>query len=191
MKRAPAILPVIFAMFVLLFTVSARGAPSRTDALAIPANPVPPPAPEQPLPFSHRQHVGNLKLDCRACHTNPEPGKEMTFPATSVCMSCHAAIAADKPAIQKLMEYAKSAQPIPWVRVYVLLPGVTWTHRKHLQSAVDCESCHGSVAKLPAMREMTAITSMASCISCHQSRQVSTKCDTCHAWPKLEKSSSQ
>jgi hypothetical protein len=185
MKGIRGICPVLFAVFVLLFAVSVRGEQSRTSALAVPANPAPPPAPEQPLPFSHQQHVGRLRLDCRTCHTNPEPGKQMTFPATSVCMSCHVTIATDKPAIQKLMKYAKSDQPIPWVRVYTLLPGVTWTHRKHLQSAVDCESCHGSVGKLPGMREMTAITSMASCISCHQTRQVSTECDICHAWPKL------
>jgi hypothetical protein len=174
---------IVIAVLVLLSTGSVRGEPSTTTALAVPANPAPHPAPEQPVPFGHRQHAVSLHLDCRTCHTNPEPGKQMTFPATSVCMGCHAAIATDKPDIKKLTEYAKSDQPIPWVRVYTLLPGVSWTHRKHLQSNVHCESCHGSVGELAAMREMTAVTSMASCISCHQIRHASVQCVTCHAWP--------
>ena len=174
---------IVIAVLALLFTGSVRGEPSTTTALAVPANPAPHPAPEQPVPFSHQQHVARLHLACRTCHTNPEPGNQMAFPATLVCMGCHVAIAADEPDIKKLTEYAKSDQPIPWVRVYTLLPGVTWTHRKHLRSNVRCESCHGSVGELTAMREMTAVTSMASCISCHQIRHVSVQCVTCHTWP--------
>ena len=99
-------------------------------------------------------------------------------------MGCHTAIATDKPAIQKLTAYANSGEPIPWVRVYTVLPGVTWTHRKHVQAGVKCESCHGSVGELAAMQELSAVTSMASCIGCHQKRQVSDECVTCHAWPR-------
>jgi hypothetical protein len=175
--------PLVIAVLMLLFTGPVPGEPATTTALAVPANPAPHAAPEQPVPFSHQQHVVSLHLGCRTCHTNPEPGKQMAFPAVSVCMGCHAAIATEKPGIKKLTEYAKSDQPIPWVRVYTLLSAVSWTHRNHLQSNVQCESCHGSVGALPAMREMTAVTSMASCISCHQSRHVSVQCVTCHAWP--------
>jgi hypothetical protein len=174
---------VEIVVLALLVTGSLRSEPTIGATLAVPANPAPHPAPEQPLPFSHQQHAGTLHLECRTCHINPEPGTQMTFPATSVCMSCHIAIAGDKPSIKRLTKYAESDQPIPWLRVYTLLPGVTWAHRPHLQSHVQCESCHGSVRELPEMREMTAVTSMASCISCHQIRHVSVQCVTCHAWP--------
>jgi hypothetical protein len=183
--------PIVVAVLVLSFTGTVRGEQSPTAALTVPVNSAPHPAPEQPLPFSHRQHVASLHLDCRACHTNPEPGKQMTFPETSICMGCHAAIATGEPAIKKLTEYVSSGQPIPWVRVYTVLPGVTWTHRKHLQSGLKCESCHGSVGELPDMQEMSAATSMASCIGCHQSRHASAQCVTCHAWPKPAPLSSQ
>ncbi len=175
--------PIVVAVLALTFTGSVRGEPSPTAGLAVPVNPAPHPAPVQPLPFSHRQHVAGLHLDCRTCHINPDPGKLMTFPQASVCMGCHAAMATGEPAIEKLAEYARSGRPIPWTRVYTVLPGVTWTHRKHLQSGVKCESCHGLVGELPAMQEISAVTSMASCIGCHQSRHVSAQCSICHAWP--------
>jgi hypothetical protein len=139
-------------------------------------------APTQPLPFSHKTHVSR-GLQCRQCHTNPEPGAQMTFPATSTCMTCHANIAKDRPAIQKLADFAKSGEPIPWVRVYRVTPGVTWTHRKHLEAGMQCAMCHGNVAALDAMAETTAVTSMASCISCHSAHKAGTTCQTCHAWP--------
>jgi len=32
-------------------------------------------APEQPLPFSHKTHAGTMKVACKMCHTNPDPGE--------------------------------------------------------------------------------------------------------------------
>ena len=156
--------------------------PAASVGAAVQANLAPHPAPEQPLPYSHKTHVG-MGLACPVCHVNPESGKEMTFPNTATCMSCHASLVADRPAIQKLAEYAHSKQAKPWVRVYKLLPGVTWSHRKHLEAGVPCETCHGAVGNLEIMSEITAITGMASCISCHQARRVSAACNVCHAWP--------
>lgn len=150
--------------------------------LEVPENLAPHPAPEQPLPYSHKTHVSG-GLDCRTCHTNPQPGNQMTFPAVATCVGCHKTIAKDRPAIMKLAEYAKSGQPVPWVRVYQVTPGVTWTHRKHLQAGLECMNCHGDVAQLERMSQTTAVTSMASCISCHQSHNANTVCQTCHAWP--------
>ena len=150
---------------------------------AVRANLAPHPAPEQPLPYSHKTHVG-MGMPCQLCHTHPPPGEQMTFPATSTCMSCHATTATDRPSIKKLTKYANSKQPIPWVRVYKVLPGVTWTHRKHVEAGVQCETCHGSIGKLEAMSATTAVTGMASCISCHQARGASAACSVCHAWPK-------
>jgi hypothetical protein len=176
----------IFSMIAVAFVLPAMGAvlaqQPAAAILTVPANLAPHPAPEQPLPYSHKTHVG-LGLACRLCHVNPAPGKEMTFPATSICMNCHAKVVTDRPAIKKLAMYAHSKQPIPWVRVYKVLPGVTWTHRKHLEAGVQCQSCHGAVGDLQAMSETTAVTAMASCIGCHQARSVSAGCTVCHAWP--------
>lgn len=139
-------------------------------------------APQQPLPYSHKTHVA-LGLRCGQCHSNPDPGAQMTFPAATTCMMCHNTIAKDRPAIVKLAEFAASSQPIPWVRVYRITPGVTWTHRKHLQAGMQCVMCHGDVAQLAAMAQTTSVLAMASCIGCHQAHNANTACATCHAWP--------
>ena len=60
--------------------------------------------PVQPLPFSHKDHAGTLKLQCKMCHPSPDPGESMTIAPPSVCMQCHSAIKADSPAIQKLAQ---------------------------------------------------------------------------------------
>src|ERR1700674_6129394 len=82
----------------------------------VPDNPSPHPAPEQPIPYSHKQHLA-FGLKCQECHTNPDPGKLMTFPDTAKCMQCHVTIAKDEPSIQKIALYATSNQHIPWGRV--------------------------------------------------------------------------
>jgi hypothetical protein len=145
----------------------------------VPDNPSPHPAPEQPLPYSHKQHLA-FGLECKACHANPDPGKLMTFPETSKCMQCHATIAKEKPAIQKLAAFAASQEPIPWVRVYRVLTGVEWTHRAHLAAGVKCETCHGAVAEMAAMSEVTSVTTMYSCLNCHELNHAKSSCDTCH-----------
>ena len=153
---------------------------SRVHAQDVPNTPVPPPAPVQPIPYSHQIHLA-LGLKCEGCHVNPDPGALMTFPATRICMQCHANIATDKPAIKKLTEYSKSQTPIPWVRVYQLLPGVEWSHRKHMQAGMKCEMCHGPVADMAVMAEVKSVRSMNGCIGCHKLHNAPTTCTTCHA----------
>jgi hypothetical protein len=133
----------------------------------------------QPLPYSHKTHLAR-GLQCGDCHVNPEPGDKMTLPATSKCMTCHAVVAKDKPAIQKLAAYAKNGQPVPWVRVYSVAAGVYWNHRSHLEAGMKCEQCHGDVAKLDVMRQVMNVTSMDGCVNCHRENRASTGCEFCH-----------
>jgi hypothetical protein len=164
------------------FLCAALALPAQQAPAAVqlvPDNPTHPAPPAQPIAFSHKKHLA-FSLQCKACHTNPDPGILMTFPATAKCMSCHATIAKNKPAIQKIAEFSKSQKPIPWVRIYAVLPGVNWTHRAHLQAGAQCENCHGPVAQMDAMSEATSVKSMASCIDCHQKKSAKTVCATCH-----------
>jgi hypothetical protein len=148
----------------------------------VPANIAEHAPPAQPISYSHRTHLA-IGLECSLCHTNPEPGNLMTFPATSTCMSCHETVATNKPSIQKLASYAKSGETIPWLRVYAVTPGVNWTHRKHLAAGIKCETCHGQVTEMAAMSQATSVTSMGVCINCHKLHSAPTVCQTCHSWP--------
>lgn len=173
----------LLAMTAPLWTVragqSAMPAGLQQD---VPGNPAPHDAPEQPIPYSHKTHLA-LGLQCAGCHTNPAPGKLMTYPATATCMSCHHAIAKKKATIKKLAAYASSGQPVPWVRVYQVLPGVNWTHRKHLDAGIKCETCHGQVPEMATMSEATSVTTMGVCLHCHTLHNAPTVCATCHLWP--------
>jgi hypothetical protein len=145
----------------------------------VPDNPSEHVPPAQPIPYSHKTHLA-AGLECKECHANPDPGRLMTFPATSKCMQCHVTIAKNKPSIQKLAEFSKSQRPIPWVRVYTVLQGVSWTHRIHLQAGMKCETCHGQVAQMDAMSEATSVITMYSCLNCHELNHAKTACDACH-----------
>jgi hypothetical protein len=136
-------------------------------------------APSQPLPYSHKTHVA-LGLKCGDCHVNPEPGDRMEFPQTAKCMACHTKVAKDKPAIEKLTEFSKSKQPIPWARVYVVGAEVYWNHRSHLEAGVKCESCHGAVAQMEVVANVTNVTTMAGCVECHRQMKAGTGCQFCH-----------
>lgn len=148
----------------------------------VPDNPAVHTPPDQPLPYSHKQHLA-IGLTCSACHKNPEPGKLMTYPASSICMGCHKNVAKNKPTIKKLALLAKSDQPIPWVRIYTVLPGVNWQHRKHIEAGMKCEGCHGQVSEIERMSELTSVTTMAVCLNCHKAHNAPTVCQTCHPWP--------
>jgi hypothetical protein len=170
------------------FILTVTAAPSWPQAKAavsaakqeVPANPLKPMPPKQPIPFSHKLHTGQ-DISCESCHTGS--AKEMTLPATSVCMGCHQSIATEKPSIQKLAEFARSKQPIPWVRVYNVRPGLRWSHDVHLKAGKTCVACHGDVASMVEMSEVTSVTTMYSCLNCHQKNQAKSECKTCHVWP--------
>jgi hypothetical protein len=176
-----AIAPMVLVTLLLLTAGlgAHQASPTQTARPMVADNPSERPAPAQPLPYSHKKHLA-FGLECKKCHTNPEPGKLMTFPATITCMECHVTIAKDKPAIQKLAQFGKSKQAIPWVRVYTVLPGVAWSHRPHLEASVKCETCHGQVREMDAMSEVTSVTTMYVCLNCHEMNHAKTACDTCH-----------
>ena len=44
-------------------------------------------APAQPLPFSHKAHAGTLKLQCKMCHPNPDPGEVMRIAGLGVAVA--------------------------------------------------------------------------------------------------------
>jgi hypothetical protein len=139
-------------------------------------------APIQPIAFNHKTHAGTLKLPCKMCHPNPDPGDRMTIVAASGCMKCHSAIKTDSPEIKKLADFAKTGTPIPWVRVYEVPSFVNFSHRTHLDKGATCQDCHGQVASRDQLSRETDI-SMGGCMDCHKARKASLDCGVCHDLP--------
>jgi Cytochrome c7 and related cytochrome c len=180
--RAAGSLLALIALVLLAMLASGQTRSSLAANQEVPNNPLSPAAPIQPIEYSHKTHLA-LGLNCGYCHTNPSAGALMTFPPTATCMKCHAGIATDKPDIKKLTEFNRTGTPVPWVRVYAVRPGLRWSHRIHLDAGKKCVACHGDVAQLDRMSEITSVTTMYSCLSCHQKNQAKTECSTCHSWP--------
>lgn len=134
--------------------------------------------PEQPLPYSHKQHLA-LSLTCKDCHTNSDPQGAMGFPSSSKCMTCHQVVKKDSPAVQKLATFDRNKQEIPWVRVYKLPDFVFFKHKSHADAGVKCEECDGQVAQRDRLFVETDL-SMAGCLSCHRERNAGQDCDYCH-----------
>jgi Zn ribbon nucleic-acid-binding protein len=135
--------------------------------------------PEQPVPFSHKQHVAN-GLKCADCHPVPDPGDFATIPKTTTCMGCHASIKTDSPHIQKLATLHKEGRRNPWAPVYRIPEWVSFSHRKHLGVAgVTCQDCHGPVEQRVALWREKDL-SMNACMECHRMKKASNECLLCH-----------
>jgi len=104
----------------------------------------------------------------------------MTYPATAMCMTCHRAVAVDRPSIRTLASFADAEKPVPWVRVYRLPDYVFWKHSTHLRPDIGCLDCHGPVGDRDVIAEETNITTMEGCVACHDKRQVFIDCGDCH-----------
>lgn len=138
--------------------------------------PVPP---AQPVPFSHKHHVGTLKLKCNMCHPNRDPGETMGIAAASVCMQCHASVKTDSPHIQKVAASAAEKRPLKWARVYQIPTFVFFSHRAHVESKNTCQECHGDVGQREALFKEVDL-SMTGCMNCHKAKNASNDCTYCH-----------
>ena len=62
-------------------------------------------SPEQPIAFSHRQHVEN-DIHCAFCHPYYEKYDAAGIPRVELCVTCHAFMPQEDPESQKILEYA-------------------------------------------------------------------------------------
>jgi hypothetical protein len=124
-------------------------------------------AKEQPVPFSHRHHVGQLGIDCRYCHTSVESSAFAGIPPTETCMNCHRQIWADAPMLEPVRESFKTGKPMRWVRVHDLPDFAYFNHAAHINKGVGCTSCHGAIDQMPLTWQSSALT-MGWCLDCHR-----------------------
>ncbi len=122
---------------------------------------------EQPVPFSHKHHVGELGLDCRFCHSSVENSSFAGIPPVSTCMTCHSQIWKDSALLEPVRDAARTGRPLSWKRVNDLPQFVYFDHGIHVHKGIGCTSCHGPVGEMPLTWRQTSLE-MRWCLSCHE-----------------------
>jgi hypothetical protein len=136
----------------------------------------PPPAPEQPIPFSHLQHATAV-TNCSECHKGGTTDVRAGLPPTAQCLTCHKE--PSTPATKALADFAAAGE-VPWRRVVRVPDYVVFSHKTHMSAKeTTCETCHGKVQEMTATQKVYDM-SMAACIECHKQRRAPETCDTCH-----------
>jgi len=124
-------------------------------------------APAQPVEYSHRQHAGQLGMDCRYCHNWVEVSAHANVPPTQTCMNCHNQIKTNSLKLLPVRESWATGQPIEWVKVHNLPDYAHFPHNVHVAGGVGCETCHGRIDQMEVVQQVSSL-SMGWCLECHR-----------------------
>ena len=122
---------------------------------------------EQPVPFSHRHHAGQLGIDCRYCHDTVEYAASAGYPPTHTCMTCHSQLWTNAEALAPVRASLATDTPLAWNRVHDLPDFVYFNHSIHVQRGVGCETCHGPVIDMVRVYQAEMLN-MGWCLECHR-----------------------
>lgn len=139
-------------------------------------------APEQPIPYSHKLHAGELQIDCQYCHSLARRGRTAGIPALEQCMACHVVIKPTSPLIQQIAQAYENKQPIEWVKVHDLPHFVYFSHKRHIKAGFECQDCHGPVEEMEVLYRHAPLT-MGWCVNCHRDnydKGAQDDCLVCH-----------
>jgi hypothetical protein len=138
-------------------------------------------SPEQPIPFDHSLHVGQIGMQCMYCHNQVERSAHSNIPALSTCMNCHLVVKTDSPHIQKMREAYDKGESIPWEIVHMLPDHAKFNHSAHISKGVNCQTCHGPVETMKQVYQHSDL-SMGWCVNCHREpeNKAPLSCSTCH-----------
>tara|TARA_E500000178_G_scaffold229229_1_gene225893 strand:+ start:86 stop:748 length:663 start_codon:yes stop_codon:yes gene_type:complete len=132
--------------------------------------------PEQPIPYSHRLHAGELGIDCRYCHFDVETEAYANVPSSETCLNCHNYIKTDNSDIQTIKKHYDNNEPVDWVKVHMLPDYAYFNHSRHVNSGVSCVQCHGRIDQMEVVRQSEPL-SMVWCLECHENPEE-------YVWPK-------
>jgi hypothetical protein len=121
----------------------------------------------QPVPFSHRHHVGDLGIDCRYCHTAVEHSPYAGMPATEICMNCHSQMWVGSDMLAPVRASYRTGKSLEWKRVHNLPGFVYFDHSIHVHKGVGCASCHGQIDEMPLTYQESSLL-MEWCVDCHR-----------------------
>jgi hypothetical protein len=123
-------------------------------------------APIQPVPYSHKKHVGELGLDCRYCHNFIDTAGS-SIPTAQTCMNCHSQIKKDSPDLAVVRDSFQTGKAIPWVHVHVMPSFVYFDHSIHVNRGIGCVECHGKINEMDVVTQVKPM-SMGFCLDCHR-----------------------
>lgn len=182
--RIPILVFVVLAVFVITYYASY----AERNGIGY--------QPDQPIAYSHKLHAGEMKIDCRYCHSDVEKSRQANIPSPKVCMNCHSIVKKDSPEIQKLTDYYTRDVAIEWKRVHRVPDFAYFNHSIHVNKGIDCSNCHGNIADMDKVEQVKDFT-MKACLDCHrnphqdikniiadkkdvQINNGPTSCSTCH-----------
>ncbi|TAM78596.1 MAG: hypothetical protein EPN47_21295 [Acidobacteria bacterium] len=101
-----------------------------------------------PIAFTHRVHLKN-GVQCTGCHKGVAGGPGATIPNVQLCVTRHQVIATDKPEVNKVAEYQKKGEQIPWQCVYGFhqTTHVKFKHGPHIRAGRSSTILKSAMAK--------------------------------------------
>ena len=127
-------------------------------------------APIQPVPYSHKKHVGELGLDCRYCHSTIDTAGA-AVPTSQTCMNCHNQLKTASPALAVIRKSYETGNSVPWTHVHVLPTFVYFDHSVHVNRGVSCVECHGKINEMDVVTQVKPM-SMGFCLDCHRAPEL-------------------
>jgi hypothetical protein len=105
-------------------------------------------------------------------------------------MNCHTVARKNRPEIIKLTRYYEEGVALPWKRIHKVPDYAYFNHSAHVNRGIDCARCHGDVASMEVVSQVSEFT-MAACLRCHRSapelladvpdiKKGPEHCSTCH-----------
>jgi len=123
--------------------------------------------PEQPVPYSHKLHAGNLGMDCYYCHNTVMKAGHAAVPSTETCMNCHTRVKSDSASLAPIRASYATGEPVKWVKIHALPDFAYFNHSAHLSAGVSCVSCHGRVDQMVEVTQVKPLN-MGWCLDCHR-----------------------
>src|SRR5258708_1510892 len=123
--------------------------------------------PQQPGPYSHKLHVGQLGLDCFYCHSTVYKAAYAAIPATETCMNCHTRVKDKSPRLEIVRQSYATGQPIPWVWIHRLPDYVYFNHEAHVTAGVSCVACPRRPDQSIEVKQEKPLN-MSFCLDCHR-----------------------
>ena len=104
------------------------------------------------------------------------------MPNITICLECHKEPITKSPEEEKIRQFQKKGQEIPWRRIYEEADHVFFSHRRHaVLGKLQCQTCHGDIGQIerPPTKPWVKMT-MKWCMDCHTKNKVTNDCLACH-----------